>query len=100
MIHLRLKDYKNKENISKHGLLKKNYYLKAINLINTFKKKNKYIIFTDELDIAKKKFSFLKNKIFFDKNFFSDPITTMYYMTTCDDFIISNSTFIKSALSQ
>ena len=39
MIHLRLKDYKNKENISKHGLLKKNYYLKAINLINTFKKK-------------------------------------------------------------
>ncbi len=93
MIHFRLKDYKNKENINKHGLLKKNYYLKAINLINTFKKKNKYIIFTDELDIAKKKFSFLKNKIFFDKKFVSDPITTMYYMTICDDFIISNSTF-------
>lgn len=93
MIHLRLKDYKNKENIIKHGLLEKNYYLKAINLINTFKKNNKYIIFTDELDIAKKKFNFLKNKIFFDKKFVSDPITAMHNMIMCDDFIISNSTF-------
>ena len=93
MIHLRLKDYKNKKNIIKHGLLDINYYLKSIKLIQKLKKNNKFIIFSDEINLAKKKLSFLKNKIFFDQRTISDPITTMYYMTKCNDFIISNSTF-------
>ena len=93
MIHLRFKDYKNKGNIIKHGLLNKDYYLKSIKLLNKKKKNNKFIIFSDEINSAKKKLSFLKNKIFFDKKGISDPITTMYHMTKCNDFIISNSTF-------
>lgn len=93
MVHLRFKDYKNKENLIKHGLLDKNYYLRSIKLINRLKKNNKFIIFSDEIKLAKKKLSFLKNKIFFDQKTNSDPITTMYYMTKCNDFIISNSTF-------
>lgn len=93
MVHLRFKDYKKKKNLMKHGLLDENYYLKSIKLLNGLKKNNKFIIFSDEISSAKKKLGFLKNKIFFDKKSISDPITTMYYMTKCNDFIISNSTF-------
>ena len=38
----------------KHGLLEKNYYLKSIKLLNGLKKNNKFIIFSDEINSAKK----------------------------------------------
>jgi len=93
MIHLRLKDYKNTSNVNKHGLLSIHYYFRAIKILNQKKSNNKFIIFSDEVNLAKKKFAYLKEKIFFDEKNLLDPVTTMYYMTKCNDFIISNSTF-------
>ena len=93
MIHLRLKDYLSAENLAKHGQLNFVYYTKAINLINSISKNNTFIIFSDDQMIAKKKFSFLKQKYFFQEKKLQDPISTMYFMSICDHFIIANSTF-------
>lgn len=93
MLHCRLKDYKSKTNFLKHGLMSLNYYSKAINIINKKKKNNVFVIFSDEPSLAKKKFGHLKNKIFLDERNKLNTISSLYLMSKCNDFIISNSTF-------
>ena len=56
-------------------------------------KNNTFIVFSDDQIIAKKKFSFLKQKYFFQEKKLQDPISTMHFMSICDHFIIANSTF-------
>jgi hypothetical protein len=93
MIHIRRGDYLDKKNLLKHGVLDKFYYIKAINYIqNLLNKKLNIIIFTDDINWARKKFIFLEKKIFYDKNF-NNPKDVLSHMKYCDHFILSNSTF-------
>jgi hypothetical protein len=85
-IHLRCGDYIGKEN--HHPIMDKNYYQKAISIIND----KKYLIFSDSTDKAKEVFSSLNGLdiIYIEDN---HPFEDLCMMSLCSDNIIANSTF-------
>lgn len=84
-IHIRRGDYLNLENY--HGTLDLDYYNKAI---KEFGEKQKYIIFSDDIEWCKLNFEFLENKTFAHCQ---EDWEDLILMSTCRGHIIANSTF-------
>ena len=75
-----------------HGILGESYYKKSIRHIKKSVKNPFFFIFSDDINLIKKKFLFLnkKNYIFIDTK---SSISDLYLMSNCKHFIIANSTF-------
>ena len=89
-IHVRLGDYLLHPNI--HPICSEEYYVKSIDFIkNKLGTNVKFILFSDDIDVAK------KYKCFNDKNIIpfnsNSPYSALYSMSSCSDGIIANSSF-------
>lgn len=92
-IHIRRGDYLNDPKVRNfHGILGESYYKKSIRHIKKNVKNPFFFIFSDDINLIKKKFLFFnkKNYIFIDTK---SSISDMYLMSNCKHFIIANSTF-------
>jgi hypothetical protein len=92
-IHIRRGDYLNDPKVRYiHGILGSDYYKKSINYIKKKVKNPFFFIFSDDIELVKKNFSFFNNKkyIFIDTK---SSINDLYLMSNCKHFIIANSTF-------
>jgi len=92
-IHIRRGDYLNNPKARHfHGILGENYYKKSINYIKKKLKNPIFFIFSDDIELVKKTFSFFNNKkyIFIDTK---SSINDLFLMSNCKHFIIANSTF-------
>ena len=92
-IHIRRGDYLNDPKVRHiHGILGSDYYKKSISYIKKKVKNPLFFIFSDDIELVKKTFSFFNNKkyIFIDTK---SPINDLYLMSNCKHFIIANSTF-------
>lgn len=92
-IHIRTGDYLNDPKVRNfHGILGESYYKKSIRHIKKNVKNPFFFIFSDDINLIKKKFLFFnkKNYIFIDTK---SSISDMYLMSNCKHFIIANSTF-------
>ena len=92
-IHIRRGDYFNDPKVRYiQGILGDDYYKKSINCIKKKVKNPFFFIFSDDIELVKKTFSFFNNKkyIFIDTK---SPINDLYLMSNCKHFIIANSTF-------
>jgi hypothetical protein len=92
-IHIRRGDYLNDRKVRYiHGILGEDYYKKSISYIKKKVKNPIFFIFSDDIELVKKTFSFFNNK----KYIFTDTkssINDLYLMSNCKHFIIANSTF-------
>jgi hypothetical protein len=92
-IHIRRGDYLNDRKVRYiHGILGEDYYKKSISYIKKKVKNPTFFIFSDDIELVKKTFSFFNNK----KYIFTDTkssINDLYLMSNCKHFIIANSTF-------
>jgi hypothetical protein len=92
-IHIRRGDYLNDPKVRCiHGILGSDYYKKSISYIKKKVKNPLFFIFSDDIELVKKTFSFFNNKkyIFIDTK---SSINDLYLMSNCKHFIIANSTF-------
>jgi hypothetical protein len=91
VVHLRAGDYLNNEGF---GVLSKQYYLKAIDIIAKLRKINFIWVFSDDIDLIRTYFEENKENTFrfFDYREFS-TVDSFYLMRLGYDFIIANSTF-------
>ena len=92
-IHIRRGDYLNDPKVRHiHGILGSDYYKKSIIYIKKKVKNPLFFIFSDDIELVKKTFSFFNNKkyIFIDTK---SSINDLYLMSNCKYFIIANSTF-------
>jgi hypothetical protein len=92
-IHIRRGDYLNNPKVRHfHDILGESYYKKSIRHIKKSVKNPFFFIFSDDINLIKKKFLFLnkKNYIFIDTK---SSISDLYLMSNCKHFIIANSTF-------
>jgi glycosyltransferase involved in cell wall biosynthesis len=87
-VHFRLGDY---NYLSEFGVLDLNYYSKSIKIIKKKNKNSSFVFFSDEIEKVKHQKIFKPNYYFNDFNM--KPEEILSYMSSCDDFIISNSTF-------
>jgi hypothetical protein len=84
-IHVRRGDYVNNPF---HEVCDLNYFLKAIEKINSMEKIDKFLVFSDDISWCKK--NFLQNFEFIDGNL---DIQDIFLMSLCKHNIISNSSF-------
>lgn len=83
-IHVRRGDYL--KALHKHPFCGRNYYLKAINLIG---ENENFIVVSDDITWCKNNLK-LKNIIYVEN---TSPIIDLYIQSSCDNNIISNSSF-------
>ena len=77
-----------------HSVLGKDYYKRAISLMQSKLKKPHFLIFSNDNELAEEFFEFLDNKTIIDP--IKDnrgAIYDLFLMSRCENFIISNSTF-------
>ncbi len=91
-IHLRGGDYVRGKKSSFHGTCSPDYYSKAIDYIKKEVKAPYFIIFTDDLDWAKKHISF-PEPFLVVKSDVHKPYIDLFLMSQCKYNIIANSTF-------
>jgi hypothetical protein len=92
-IHVRRGDYLNDPKVRYiHGILGDDYYKKSIIYIKKKVKNPFFFIFSDDIKLVKKTFSFFDDKkyIFIDTK---SSINDLYLMSNCKHFIIANSSF-------
>lgn len=87
-VTIRLGDYLNN---SVHQVCTKEYYLKAMRKLKKRKPNCKFFIFSDDIDQAKKIFDF-DFPVIYDSGKMKDYVS-LYVMSKCKHFIISNSSF-------
>lgn len=92
-LHVRRGDYNTKRGRAFHGLLKPDYYHKALKLIQSKVNNPEIFVFSDEIDWCKKTFSFDFPAHFVDSNSTSSGIDDMHLMAACKHNIIANSSF-------
>jgi len=94
-IHIRRGDYLNAPDA--FGILSGDYYISAIKYIleNSSTKYSRVLIFSDEMDVAKKLFSNLELSlpVQFAESSENSPEETLILMSKSDALVISNSTF-------
>jgi hypothetical protein len=89
IVHVRRGDYKNLQQY--HGLTTVNYYKKAKTLLEKLDKNNQYMVFSDDIEIAKE---IWPNAAFYiSPNVILSPIENLILMSKCENFIGSNSSF-------
>lgn len=93
-IHVRRGDYLKPVINDYHGILPHDYYLKAIERLESeFGQDLTYYVFSDDTKYVEKSFSFLKNKTIIYQNIGPNCWKDMYLMSSCQHHIIANSSF-------
>lgn len=93
-IHVRRGDYLKPVINDYHGVLPHDYYLKAIERLESeFGQDLTYYVFSDDTEYVEKSFSFLKNKTIIYQNIGLNCWKDMYLMSSCQHHIIANSSF-------
>lgn len=91
-IHIRFGDYKNLK--SNFGLLSSEYYLNAIEKMNSQLHIKKYWVFTDDLEYARFLLKDIRSNFFFvDPSEHSSPSESLILMSKFKAHIIGNSTY-------
>ena len=72
--------------------LDKSYFLNSINKIKSLNESLNFYIFSDDIDWCTREFNWLSNVYFVSPDEYSAS-ETLYLMSLCKHFIISNSTF-------
>ncbi|MDH8702284.1 hypothetical protein M2138_001644 [Dysgonomonadaceae bacterium PH5-43] len=92
-IHIRCGDYLSEDNKNTYGgICTKEYYDKAISLMNADLENVFYVVFSDEPEKAKQILS-VDNAVYVDWNTKDRSFEDMYLMSKCKHNIIANSTF-------
>ena len=93
-LHVRRGDYiSNKRATAVHGICSMSYYQNAIKMLNSKFHKNKYFIFSDDIQWCKENLK-INNAIYVDNKGKSvPPHEDLYLMSLCSHNIIANSTF-------
>ena len=94
-LHVRRTDYINNPNYKKiYNVCNKNYYLRAIKILEQKFKQPFFFIFSDDIQWVKQKFSYKKNVLIVELNYKEkDHVYDFELMRNCKHFIISNSSF-------
>lgn len=93
-IHVRRGDYLKAVINDYHGVLSLDYYLKAIERLESeFGTNLAYYLFSDDIEYVEKSFGFLKNKIIIDQNIGNNCWKDMHLMGSCKHHVIANSSF-------
>ena len=93
-IHVRRGDYVNNKHAAKfHGTLSMDYYISAMEYIESECGSQTFIIFTDDVIWAKEKFSKYSNCLVADADENKFSVIDMYLMSLCNNNIIANSTY-------
>ena len=90
-VSFRRGDFINKDNKSLRDICDLNYYKKAINIIKKIKPDACFIFFSDDLDYIKDNFP--KNDNMYFENEGNSVGEKILLMSSCKNFIMSNSTF-------
>ena len=91
-VHVRRGDYLDTNNKAIFSKLDVDYYLKAMDLINSQQEeKLLFKIFSNDIEFCKSTFKKLSYQLVFIEN--TDPIDDFKEMIQCNHFIIANSTF-------
>lgn len=92
-VHIRRGDYLLNPNVYM-GVCTWEYYLNAIKYIRQKQPKNKFIIFSDDMEWTKENIH-IPEAVYYDKNMFGNyqDWYDMYLMSRCQNNIIANSTF-------
>ncbi|WP_150464417.1 alpha-1,2-fucosyltransferase [Francisella sp. XLW-1] len=90
-VHIRRGDYTSDKNINVHGVCSIDYYMKAIDIVNSYNPCTNFFIFSDDIVWCKKFFN--NDKIFFVDNHGRVPHEDIYLMSLCNNNIIANSSF-------
>jgi hypothetical protein len=90
-LHIRRGDYLNSVNAKIYAICSLKYYLEAIDYVLQINKETIFYVFTDDINWAKNNFK--GDRFKYLENIEKDPIVDLYYMSSCDHNIISNSTF-------
>ena len=88
----RFGDYLSKKNKKIFGDIKKDYYIKAIEIIKNSVNNPLFIVFSDDIKLAKDYFKGVRNLIFFEEPKISDE-EELIIRSKCKHAIIPNSTF-------
>ena len=90
-LHLRAGDYINNPDLEQLG---EDYYTSAINYISDKTNQDvKLFVFSDDINYAERKLSFIKNKVFVRGNTGVNSYRDMQLMSLCKHNITANSTF-------
>ena len=93
-IHIRRGDYvEDKVTNTHHGSCSLDYYLEAINLLESRYDNLSLFFFSDDMDWVKKTFDDIKQQKFFVNNNLDNSWVDMFLMSTCKHNIIANSSF-------
>lgn len=90
-LHIRLDDYPDKEDFERICTI--NYYLKAIKIMLKKNPYSNFYIFSNNIELAKKRLPIIGNYVFVDINDRMHGLGDMELMTLCRHNIIPNSTF-------
>jgi len=91
-IHIRRGDYLNKKTIKHHGIIKADYYFKAVRYINENCSNPVFYCFSDDIGLAKEELKEIGIKIKYVERS-ENPLCDFGLMQQCKHFIIANSTF-------
>lgn len=94
-LHIRRGDYYSDKDSNKllGNIANKEYYLKAIKIMQKRIKNPFFVIFSDDIEYAKKEFNFLKSKEFISINSGEKAYQDIFLMNNCKHNIIANSSF-------
>lgn len=90
-VHIRRGDYVNNKSLG--GICNKEYYLKAINLIEEKINNPIFVFFSDDIEWVKDNINLNQKCIYVDWNKGEDSYKDMKLMSSCKHNIIANSTF-------
>lgn len=93
-VHIRRGDYiSNKEVKDIHGICDKEYYIEAMDILNSKVKNPVFYFFSDDVNWVKEEFSKIESKFFIEHNQGSESWKDLILMKYCQHNIIANSSF-------
>jgi hypothetical protein len=91
-MHIRRGDYAHEQFIDRFGILRLEYYKKAMKYIQTQIEEPTFYVFADDMEWAKNNIDF-DNVVFLDFNGLDQGVEDLQLMSSCRHHIIANSTF-------
>lgn len=93
-VHIRIGDYKNNNSSNHfHGTLDLEYYYNSIKRISQLKGEHLFLIFSDDIDWCKENLKLEVPHLFIDAKISNTVVNDFYLMKSCNNNIISNSSF-------
>lgn len=94
-LHIRRGDYVSNANASKHhGVMKLNYYYKALSYLTQNKKITKIIVFSDDIEWVRNNLYIDNDVLYYSSEYGQEYASVdLYLMSLCNHFIIANSSY-------